>query len=93
LLGSEIRIQLLEAAISITNGNADGNDQTAGDAAWKPFIGTPPHPEYPSGHSTNSSAMAKILTLEFGDTPGIPITLLRLVLLEPGPALVKVLMK
>ena len=59
---------------AITNGNADGNDQTAGDAAWKPFIATPPHPEYPSGHATNSSAMAKILTLEFGDTPGIPIT-------------------
>lgn len=58
---------------AITNGNADGNDQTTGDAAWKPFIPTPPHPEYPSGHSTNSSAMAKILTLEFGDTPGIPI--------------------
>jgi hypothetical protein len=59
---------------AITNGNADGNDQTAGDAAWKPFLGTPPHPEYTSGHSTNSSAMAKILTLEFGDTPGVPIT-------------------
>jgi len=59
---------------AITNGNADGNDQTTGDAAWKPFIATPPHPEYPSGHSTNSSAMAKILTLEFGDTPGVPIT-------------------
>ena len=58
---------------AITNGDADGNDQTAGDAAWKPFIATPPHPEYPSGHSTNSSAMAKILTLEFGDNPGIPI--------------------
>lgn len=58
---------------AITNGNADGNDQTTGDAAWKPFIGTPPHPEYPSGHATNSSAMAKILTLEFGDTPGVPI--------------------
>jgi len=59
---------------AITNGNADGNDQTAGDVAWKPFLATPPHPEYPSGHSTNSSAMAKILTLEFGDTPGVPIT-------------------
>jgi hypothetical protein len=59
---------------AITNGNSDGNDQTAGDVAWKPFIATPPHPEYPSGHTTNSSAMAKILTLEFGDTPGVPIT-------------------
>jgi hypothetical protein len=59
---------------AITNGNLDGNDQTTADAAWKPFIPTPPHPEYPSGHSTNSSAMAKILTLEFGDTPGISIS-------------------
>jgi len=59
---------------AITNGNADSNDLTAGDAAWRPFIPTPPHPEYPSGHATNSSAMAKILTLEFGDNPGIPIT-------------------
>jgi hypothetical protein len=58
---------------AITNGNLDGNDQTVGDAAWKPFLATPPHPEYPSGHSTNSSAMAKILTLEFGDTPGVSI--------------------
>ena len=60
--------------LAITNGNADGNDQTPGDVAWKPFIATPPHPEYPSGHATNSSAMAKILQLEFGDTPGVPIT-------------------
>lgn len=59
---------------AITNGDVDGNDQTVGDAAWKPFIPTPPHPESPSGHSTNSSAMAKILTLEFGDNPGIPLT-------------------
>src|ERR1044071_6021268 len=59
---------------AITNGFADSNALTAGDAAWRPFIPTPPHPEYPSGHATNSSAMAKILTLEFGDNPGIPIT-------------------
>lgn len=59
---------------AIVNGNSDGNDSTAGNSDWKPFVTTPVHPEYPSGHSTNSSAMAKILTLEFGDTPGIPIT-------------------
>lgn len=59
---------------AIVNGNSDGNDLTAGNADWKPFITTPVHPEYPSGHSTNSSAMAKILTLEFGDTPGVPIS-------------------
>jgi membrane-associated phospholipid phosphatase len=36
------------------------------------LIRTHPHPEYPSGHSTNSSAMATALTL-LGDDPGVPI--------------------
>ncbi len=59
---------------AIVNGDSDGNDATVGNTAWQPFVGTPPHPEYPSGHTTNSSAMAKILTLEFGDNPGVPLT-------------------
>ena len=59
---------------AIRNGNADGNDSTVADATWEPFIATPPHPEYPSGHATNSSAMAKILTLKFGDDPGVTFT-------------------
>lgn len=59
---------------AIVNGNNDGNDATAGDATWEPFIPTPPHPDYASGHTANSSAMAKILTLEFGDNPGITLT-------------------
>jgi hypothetical protein len=44
-----------------------------GNATWLPFVATPPHPEYPSGHTANSSAMAKILVAEFGDNPGVPI--------------------
>jgi hypothetical protein len=56
------------------NGDLDGNDSTVGIATWKPFVPTPPHPEYPSGHTTNSSAMAKILTSAFGDNPGVPMT-------------------
>jgi len=59
---------------AITHGDLDGNDLTAGNVDWKPFITTPVHPDYPSGHTTNSSAMAKILTAEFDDRPGIPIT-------------------
>ncbi|HEU4930586.1 MAG TPA: hypothetical protein VFT48_00825 [Pyrinomonadaceae bacterium] len=59
---------------AIVNGNSDGNDLTTGNVDWKPFITTPVHPEYPSGHSTNSSAMAKILALEFGDAPGVSIS-------------------
>jgi hypothetical protein len=34
---------------------------------------TPPHPEYLSGHTTNSSAMATMLAFLFGDNPGIAI--------------------
>jgi hypothetical protein len=59
--------------LAIVNGEFDDNDATAGNGAWAPFVGTPPHPEYPSGHSTNSSAMAMILASEFEDTPGVPL--------------------
>jgi hypothetical protein len=59
---------------AIWSGDIDGNDSTAGVANWVPFVlPTPPHPEYPSGHSTNSSAMATILQLLFEDDPGVPI--------------------
>jgi len=58
---------------AIRTGDFDNNDLTAGNATWQPFVATPPHPEYPSGHTTNSSAMAKILVSEFGDNPGGPI--------------------
>jgi hypothetical protein len=37
------------------------------DPTWKPFLQTPPFPEYLSGHSTISSASATILTHYFGD--------------------------
>jgi len=59
---------------AIMSGDVDGNDATVGTSPWQPFLPTPPHPEYPSAHSTNSSAMAKILALEFEDNPGVPIT-------------------
>jgi hypothetical protein len=36
------------------------------DPGWKPFLQTPPFPEYLSGHSTISSAAALILTHYFG---------------------------
>ncbi|MFD1145202.1 vanadium-dependent haloperoxidase [Larkinella insperata] len=40
------------------------------DPAWKPFLQTPPFPEYLSGHSTISSASEVILTHFFGDNFG-----------------------
>jgi hypothetical protein len=37
------------------------------DKEWKPFIQTPPFPEYPSGHSVISSSAATMLTHLLGD--------------------------
>jgi hypothetical protein len=37
------------------------------DERWKPFIQTPPFPEYTSGHSVISGASAEVLTSLFGD--------------------------
>jgi len=42
---------------------------------WKPYLfPSHPHPEYPSGHSTNSGAMFSAAALAFGDEPGITMT-------------------
>lgn len=37
------------------------------DPKWEPLINTPPFPEYPSGHSTQSGAAAAVLTSQFGE--------------------------
>jgi hypothetical protein len=37
----------------------------AGDAAWEPLLGTPPHPEYPSAHACFSGAAEAVLRGEF----------------------------
>jgi hypothetical protein len=31
------------------------------DPSWEPLLGTPPHPDYPSGHNIYSGAMAEVL--------------------------------
>ncbi|HSE97844.1 MAG TPA: vanadium-dependent haloperoxidase [Blastocatellia bacterium] len=58
---------------AIRSGHLDGNDFTIADSTWTPFIATPAHPEYPSGHTSNSGAMAAILAQLFGDDPGVSI--------------------
>ncbi|HXZ16256.1 MAG TPA: vanadium-dependent haloperoxidase, partial [Roseiarcus sp.] len=37
------------------------------DPNWTPLLITPPFPEYPSGHSTASAAMAEVMTRFFGE--------------------------
>jgi hypothetical protein len=58
---------------AVRNADVDDNPGTEADPAWAPLFPTPPHPEYLSGHSTNSSAMAAVMMLLFDDNPGVPI--------------------
>jgi PAP2 superfamily len=37
------------------------------DPKWEPVLNTPPFPEYPSGHSTQSGAAAAVLTALYGE--------------------------
>ena len=59
---------------AIQRGNEDGNDFTTPVTGWTPLHATPRHPEYPSGHTTISTAMASMLQMAYGDNPGVPIT-------------------
>ena len=43
------------------------------DAAWSTYIGTPNHPEFPSGHSTTGGAVLGMMSSIYGDN--FPITL------------------
>jgi membrane-associated phospholipid phosphatase len=51
----------------------DGNDDTTADPAWTPLFATPAHPEYPSGHSTVSSAAATVLSDYFGEATSFSV--------------------
>ncbi len=52
---------------AIQNAASDGNDRTEPDAAWQPFLVTPPVPDYPSTHSVVGTAAAEVLIDLFGD--------------------------
>ena len=60
---------------AIVNGDLDDNPSTLGDDLWRPLIATPPHPEYPSGHTSNSSAMVTVLQQLLGEDPGVQLQL------------------
>lgn len=59
---------------AIQRGDEDGNAFTSADPTWLPLFPTPRHPEYTSGHTTNSTAIATIMQLIFEDDPDVPIT-------------------
>jgi hypothetical protein len=43
---------------AIQHGETDGNDLTASDPTWEPLALTPNFPEYPSGHTCATAAVA-----------------------------------
>ena len=51
---------------AIRNADIDGNDATEREASWAPFVDTPMHPEYPSGHSVLAGAVATVLEADIG---------------------------
>lgn len=51
---------------AIPLGDSDGNPATAGDPTWKPLVGTPAHPEYPSGHGCLTGAQVKVFSTVLG---------------------------
>jgi hypothetical protein len=54
---------------AIRNGELDGNDATAADPRWLPFIDTPMHPEYPCAHCVLAATVGTVLKAEAGDDP------------------------
>lgn len=58
---------------AIHRADADGNDATPIDAAWKPVLPTPNHPEYPAAHSCTSGSVGETLRGYYG-TPNVTFT-------------------
>ncbi|CAL8465033.1 g4568 [Coccomyxa elongata] len=42
-----------------------GDAKHPADPSWTPLLGTPPHPEYPSGHTTTAGASGQVLARWF----------------------------
>lgn len=78
LTGADSGIACWEAKYGIENISGGYNfwrpqaaiNHADGNAGWAPLHTTPPHPEYPSGHTANSTAMATILSFLFNEYPG-----------------------
>jgi len=52
---------------AIRAADTDGNPDTVADLTWESLRGTPPAPDYTSGHSVEGGAMAEVLQRSFGD--------------------------
>ena len=52
---------------AIRAADTDDNPETIADPNWDSLVGTPPAPDYPSGHSGQGGAMSEVLARFFGD--------------------------
>jgi len=59
---------------AIQRADEDDNRATEGDPTWIPLVTTPNFPEYVSGHTTVSGAMATVLRMLFDDDPDVAFT-------------------
>lgn len=60
--------QFWRPVTAIRSADRDGNDQTERNPYWRPFMATPPHPEYPCAHCVQAAAQAAILEAEWPDS-------------------------
>lgn len=63
---AKYRFNFWRPITAIYEAERDGNSQTEPDTSWNSYLESPPHPEYPSGHSSFSGAAARFLQLYFG---------------------------
>jgi hypothetical protein len=63
---SKVHYNFWRPITAIRLGDSDGNDRTAGDPAWTPYITTPNYPEYSSGANALSGASTTMLANALG---------------------------
>ena len=64
---AKYRFRFWRPETAIHAAGTDGNPQTEPDATWRPFLITPPVPDYPSTHTVLGWAAAEVLIELLGD--------------------------
>ena len=64
---AKYRFRFWRPETAIRAAATDGNPKTTPDAAWQPFLTTPPVPDYPSTHTVLGWAAAAVLIELLGD--------------------------
>ena len=75
---AKYRFRFWRPVTAIHAAASDGNSRTQADANWKPFLVTPPVPDYPSTHTVLGWAAAQVLIELFGDEARYEMTSLTL---------------